>query len=334
MKYKYKDISIPKVENYRKPVYVENQNFRTKTTKDYFDLALQEASDIPKENGLIVASDYVHFVNCPVCNSSKKKQLFVKWGYKIVNCIYCDHTFVENQILPSKLEEYYKNSQVDKKFQERKKEKKLNNYWMLLYSKYLQLLNKKNPDITSLLDVGAGGGDFISICHELTDFDLHAMEFSENSAEYLTSIVGENNLYRKTISETDFGDLTFDVITMFGVLEHISNPLQELKKCKEILSDKGTILILVPNLYSRAYRILGISTPTINPRSHINFFNKTSMNYLCDQIGLVIEDYYQELPVIDLMYDFIIYDDDLVDDILKKNESYYSVYLVGHKHNT
>ena len=58
------------------------------------------------------------------------------------------------------------------------------------------------------------------------------------------------------------------------------------------------------------------------------------MNYLCDQIGLVIEDYYQELPVIDLMYDFIIYDDDLVDDILKKNESYYSVYLVGHKHNT
>ena len=54
------------------------------------------------------------------------------------------------------------------------------------------------------------------------------------------------------------------------------------------------------------------------------------MEYLCKRVGLKIERYYQELPVIDLMYDFINPSDDFVQEILLNNESYYSVYLLSH----
>ena len=53
------------------------------------------------------------------------------------------------------------------------------------------------------------------------------------------------------------------------------------------------------------------------------------MEYLCNEVGLKVAEYYQELPVIDLMYDFIDYSDKLVDDILDNNEAYYSIYLLG-----
>ena len=117
---------------------------------------------------------------------------------------------------------------------------------------------------------------------------------------------------------------------MWGVLEHMDTPYNELIKCKELLNDDGEILILVPNFYSRAFNILGVTVPTINPRSHLNYFSKKSMEYLTERVGLKIKEYYQELPVIDLMYDFISPGDDFIEEILLNDESYYSVYLLSH----
>ncbi|MBL7095381.1 class I SAM-dependent methyltransferase [candidate division KSB1 bacterium] len=256
--------------------------------------------------------------------------MFVKWGFIIASCQICEHTFVKNQIIPSKLEELYTNSEVDKQFQKRKEAGDLFKYSILLYAKYLQLLKEKNIQNLMLLDVGAGRGDFIGLCDEICNYELHAMEFSESSADYLISIVGKNNFYRTAISNTNFSGKKFGVITMWGVLEHINNPINELIKCKEILDDDGKILILVPNLYSRAFMILGITVPTLNPRSHLQYFSKDSMEFLCNIVGLKIEEYYQELPVIDLMYDYIDYNEDFIKDILDNNESYYSVYLLSH----
>jgi 2-polyprenyl-3-methyl-5-hydroxy-6-metoxy-1,4-benzoquinol methylase len=319
------------IRDYEKPVFVENRTFRTKETNKYFESAFKESINFPQSNGLVVSKDYVRFVCCPICKLKENKQLFVKWGFKIVVCDNCNHTYVENQVIQSKLEELYTTSEVDQKFQERKKKNNgLDEYWTLIYEKYLQLLREKSIQNTALLDVGAGGGDFIGLCDETASYDLHALEFSERSAGHLISIVGKNNFYREDITNVDFHGRKFGVITMWGVLEHLSGPMSTLKKCKEILDDDGRILILVPNLYSRAFQILGITVPTLNPRSHLSFFSKRSMEYLCTSVGLKVEAYYQELPIIDLMYEFIDYSDDFVKEIIDNNESYYSVYLLAH----
>jgi len=326
----YKNVNIPKIFDFNIPVFVENRNFRTNNTKHYFDLSFNEVGDLPKQNGVIVSTDLVHFVDCPVCEQRNNRQLFVKWGFKVVACNTCSHVYVENQILPNNLEDLYTSSQSDKQAKIRKKDdSELSKYWTLLYSKYLQLLQKETSN-NLLLDLGAGGGEFLELCKELSDYKLYAMEFSEYSAEHLTEVVGAKKLYRDRISETDFNGVKFDAITMWGVLEHMDKPYIELVKCKEILSKNGRILILVPNFYSRAFDILGATVPTLNPRSHLNYFNKTSMEYLCNKVGLSVVEYYQELPVIDLMYDFIDFNDGFVNEIIENNESYYSVYLLSH----
>jgi len=329
---KYKDIDIPVYEDFSKPVMVDNRNFRAGNTDKYFEMSKKEVIDLPNENGLIVSEDHVHFLLCPVCNSNKDKQLFVKWGFQLSVCIECDHTYVKNQLLESRIIELYATSDVDKQFQTRRNnDEGLNRYWILLYAKYLQKFQDSAKNKNScLLDIGAGAGQFISLCSALSNFELHAMEFSENSAEFLKSIVSEKNFYQEKISTTNFNETKFDFITMFGVLEHISEPRVELGKCKEILNKDGKILVLVQNLYSRAFKILGINTPTINPRTHLNYFSKKSMDRLCSEVGLKVQEYYQELPVIDLMYDFISYNDQMVDEILHDNESYYSVFIIGH----
>ena len=53
------------------------------------------------------------------------------------------------------------------------------------------------------------------------------------------------------------------------------------------------------------------------------------MKILAKRVGLKIDKYYQELPVIDLMYDFIEDTEELVQEIIANDESYYSVYLLS-----
>ena len=43
---KYKGIEIPIFNEFEKPIFVENRNFRTKNTKNYFDLSYKEVSNL------------------------------------------------------------------------------------------------------------------------------------------------------------------------------------------------------------------------------------------------------------------------------------------------
>ena len=330
---KYKGVDIFNIDDFDKPIYVDNREFRTENTTNYFEQSMIEANSFEKENGIIKDTNLITEVDCPVCEDTQNRQLFVKWGFKIVECAGCSHIFVKNQIRPEKLESLYSSSDIDKQAKVRKKgDSDLSTYWVLLYAKYLQLLTTKHSDKKkiNLLDVGAGGGEFIEMCKDIPHpFELYAMEFSDHSKEHLTNLVGENRLYRRSISEVDFGRNKFDVITLWGVLEHISNPYNELLKCSKILTKTGNILILVPNIRSRAFGILGITVPTINPRSHLSYYSFNSMKILAKRVGLKIDKYFQELPVIDLMYDFIEDTEELLEEIIANDESYYSVYLLS-----
>jgi len=146
----------------------------------------------------------------------------------------------------------------------------------------------------------------------------------------MSRLIGQNYYFKKTLEEIEF-NTTFGIITLWGVFEHVYNPREVLAKCKEILDRHGRIILLIPNFFSRAFAILGITNPTLNPRAHINFYTKRSMEYLCNTIGLCIEKVFQELPVIDLMYDHIDYNDQLVEAILKRDEGYYHVYVLKKK---
>lgn len=327
---KYKEIKLPKIKDFNVPIYVDNRK-RTKGTNSYFEEAKREASAFDKVNGLIVDKTVVDFVDCPVCHSKHKSELYLKWGFRIASCDNCKHVYVENQVKSAVLEKLYSISKLDVKFQERSEDKNFYKYEILFYNKYLQYIKKYFNDSENLLDIGAGDGKFLEFLNTLSNYRLSAMEFSKKSENFIKNIVGEQNFYNDPISQTHFNGKTFKIITIWGVLEHMPNPREELSKCKSILDDDGRILVLVPNFYSRALKIFGVDTPTINPRSHLQYYSYDSFEVLASNTGFEIDDYFQELPVIDLMYEHIDYGPELVKSILKENESYRSVYVLKHK---
>ena len=74
-------------------------------------------------------------------------------------------------------------------------------------------------------------------------------------------------------------------------------------------------------------QILGINTPTLNPREHLQFFSATSMTMCVEKAALKIKHRFQELPVIDLMHPYIQYSESLISEIMARKEAYYDVYI-------
>ncbi len=311
------------------PIIVNNKNFRNKNkaTVKHFQQSEKDALSFKKKNNLVSDPKIINFVNCPVCNSKNIKDIFIKWGFAHSVCNNCQHVFVRNQLNKKILMKLYDKSLADIFQRERRsKNSSLKNYWDKVYTKYSKLYVNKNIKI---LDVGCGDGQFIKIVKEkFKNKNIFGSEFSIHTKEPLRKLLGKNFLYKSNIEQIRKKNLKFNLITFWGVLEHLKNPLDTIRSSKKILEDNGKILVLIPNIKSRAFKILGVSTPTINPREHLQFFTESSMKCLTKKSGLKIVKFYKELPVIDLMYPFIQYSKKLLNEIINKKECYYSLYVL------
>ena len=311
------------------PIIVNNKNFRNKNeaTIKHFQQSEKDALTFKKKNNLVSDSKIINFVDCPICGSNNTKDLFIKWGFAHAVCGKCEHIFVRNQLNEKILMKLYDKSLADIFQTERRlANSPLKKYWDKVYTKYSKLYVNKNIKI---LDVGCGDGQFIKIVKKkFKNENIFGSEFSIHTKELLTKLLGKNFFYKSNLEQIREKKFKFNLITFWGVLEHLKNPLETIKCSKKILDQNGKILILIPNIKSRAFKILGVSTPTINPREHLQFFTENSMKYLAKNSGLKISKFYQELPVIDLMYPFIQYSQKLLKEIIKKKECYYSLYVL------
>jgi len=263
----------------KKPILVENQDWREKCSEQNTmnSMLKEESSSLPKEDGLVKDEKIVEWVNCAVCNGTNNRQLFQKQGFVFVQCLDCKHIYVHNRIRSDKLNELYIESNADKVNLQLQQNSFHQEYWELVYDKYFGHLMPLMPDNPGVLDIGCGVGLFLSFVRKIKkSWDLYGVELNPFAAEYVINEVGKSNFYNSPLETIDF-NRKFGLITMWGVLEHLSDPLVVLGKIRSIINNNGYLLILIPNVRSRAVKILGPSTPTFEPRSHIQFFTDESL---------------------------------------------------------
>jgi len=158
--------------------------------------------------------------------------------------------------------------------------------------------------------------------------NVFANDIYDEVVKTLSPIVGRNNVECSSIENISSKN-KYDVITLWGVMEHIPSAHTVFKTAKRLCTKGGLLVILIPNLKSRAFRFLGVDTPTLNPRQHVNFYSDKSIGILAKKYNFyLIGDPFPELPIIDLMWDFIDESDEtLIQDIVDKGESYYKIYI-------
>ncbi len=84
--------------------------------------------------------------------------------------------------------------------------------------------------------------------------------------------------FPERITEVGFEDYspgrTFDVITMWDVIEHVADPVACLKKASSLLNDDGFLFIGTPDTASPVVHILGKHWYHYIPPTHLHFFSR------------------------------------------------------------
>lgn len=142
-----------------------------------------------------------------------------------------------------------------------------------LISSYVK--NKGN-----LLDIGAGTGDFLAYAKS-KKWEVTGIEPSEK-AKKLALKKGV-----KFVQNTEeLSDNSFDVITMFHVLEHVEDLDKQLSELKRISKPNGIIIIAVPNFKSFDAKHYKEFWAAYDVPRHLWHFSKTSIQKLFSEKGI------------------------------------------------
>ncbi len=111
----------------------------------------------------------------------------------------------------------------------------------------LKLINSFSSEEKNLLDVGCGTGYFLQIAQEnkWTVCGIEPNEAARNIANKTT-----NNVVFETEHLFKFNQNSFDVITLWHVLEHLPDLENHISILKSLLKPNGTLIIAVPNYKS------------------------------------------------------------------------------------
>lgn len=108
----------------------------------------------------------------------------------------------------------------------------------------LDLINSLQASKGALLDIGAGTGEFLNVA-KLDGWKCVGVEPNDKAKAIAV---------KKGVSFVDttgqLEDQSFDMITMWHVLEHVPNIENQILDLKRLLKPNGTILIAVPNFNS------------------------------------------------------------------------------------
>jgi SAM-dependent methyltransferase len=101
---------------------------------------------------------------------------------------------------------------------------------------------------SKLLDVGCGTGDFLDIARR-AGFQVTGVEFAGPAAEYARDQRGLE-VRLGTLGEADLPSGSFDVVTLWHVLEHVPDPVTTLREAHRLLTPGGLLVVQVPNFGS------------------------------------------------------------------------------------
>ena len=145
------------------------------------------------------------------------------------------------------------------------------------------------PNAKSILDIGSGRGFMLYYLRKYYKFKRTAgTQISKNAFEFSRHKLGLE-IYDKDLPELFFKDGSFDVVTMWHVLEHLAKPEEYIAKIFDILADHGRLIIEVPNFNSWSRGVTGRYWLGMDLEYHINFFTPESLSSMLEKYKFKIK---------------------------------------------
>lgn len=147
----------------------------------------------------------------------------------------------------------------------------------------LNLINSEQSQKGKILDIGAGTGDFL-LTAKNDGWNVIGVEPSDRAK----NIAKQKGIsFVEEISELE--NNSFDVITMWHVLEHVPNLENQIQELKRLLKPTGTLIVAVPNFKSFDAKHYGEFWAAFDVPIHFWHFSKKAIKSLFEKVDMKLE---------------------------------------------
>lgn len=198
---------------------------------------------------------------------------------QIVQCNKCDHVYTNPVQDGDELLELYAAVEDETYVEERIGRR-------LTFSKHLEALEQITGPANgrTVLDIGAYIGIFVEVALE-KGWDAIGVEPSDWAADYAHK--AELPIIHGTSDHPEISGRTFDVVTMWDVIEHLADPMSELKKSYSLLKPGGVLAVHTMDIDSLTAKIMGARWPWFMAM-HIQFFSQKMLIRFLEKAGFEI----------------------------------------------
>lgn len=235
-----------------------------------------------------IVDELVHH-DCPVCSGTEysiylpdtlkgDRPVFgykwteeVKRSYRYIRCRTCGHIYASPT--HKNIYSFYEDV-ADEGYKDNSEIRRATSVVVL---KHIQ----KQVPSGSLLDVGCATGDFLSAATKF--YAAEGIELSEWALQ--SSLDKGLTVSNKTIEQLAKTKKKFDVITLWGVIEHLENPNREISLLYSMLNPGGIICIWTGDSNSIFAKVFGKNWWYIMGQ-HLQLFSRSSLNQLMEANGL------------------------------------------------
>ncbi|WP_289043769.1 class I SAM-dependent methyltransferase [uncultured Olleya sp.] len=150
----------------------------------------------------------------------------------------------------------------------------------------LKLINSFKTDQKNLLDFGCGTGDFLKTALN-NGWNVSGIEPNSEARSIANSKTKQSVLDSEGVKT--YKKHSFDVITLWHVLEHIPNLESQISILKDLLKPNGVLIIAVPNYKSYDANHYKQFWAAYDVPRHLWHFDKKSISKLFLSINMTVQ---------------------------------------------
>ena len=225
---------------------------------------------------------------CPVCETSARPTgLAVETiqHYEVMRCPHCGLAFTTPRPTPQELVDFYGDAyfnRVDESSRFGYEDYDGESWAAVNAARTWDLIGRWAAEARRspgrLLDVGGATGDFGARA-AADGWDVVVCEVGDTARAKATA---KGLATVATLAEVEG---PFDLISMFHVLEHLIDPLADLRHLRGLVATEGYLVIEVPQWRSAGRIVRRSKWAQLKPPEHINFFTRRSLRFILERSG-------------------------------------------------
>lgn len=218
---------------------------------------------------------------CLVCQHNSAGLFCSKQQQTYLQCSKCGHVFVTEPTAVDALKASYENRESHHGENEKIRWDYSHIKHELVYKPLLDrisLFTRKGK----LLDIGCSNGSFVHSAQKM-GWQAFGMELEKKSIEIARSF--GLTVFTKDLMTQALPAGSFQVVTMWQVLEHLADPIMILNEIRRILKPGGVLALSTPNISSIGWMLLKGQWGAIEPDVHLNLFNSKGVRKIAESCG-------------------------------------------------